>query len=251
MKRLVLLVTVFAISLNFASSVIAQEDKPASKESSEAIEILKKVDAAAKAVKIAKYKATYKGTGGRPVDTVEGTVVIKGWTGGSPEKFFADVTIKKPNASEPLHITIGGDGEEYYVTDHAAKKSYVDIDPMVLGSTGRPAQNLFTLEFVHPTPFSDEINAPKQELRGSKTIGGVDCYEIFVEYADGRTQAVWHFGKKDFLPRARLDIRKNPQGEEVRRQRIITDLVVDSAVSEDVFKFKLPKGFEKVDDFAP
>lgn len=250
MKRLVLLATVFAISLNFASSIIAQEDKPASKESSEAIEILKKVDAAAKAVKIAKYKATYKGTGGRPVATVEGSVVIKGWAGRSPEKFFADVTVKKPDAAEAIHITVGGDGEEYYVTDHAAKKSYVDIDPMVLGSTGRPAQNLFTLEFVHPTPFSDEINATKQELRGSKTIGGVDCYEIFVEYTNGR-QAVWHFGKKDFLPRARLDIFKNPQGEEFRRQRIMTDLVVDSAVSEDVFKFKLPKGFEKVDDFAP
>ena len=37
------------------------------------------------------------------------------------------------------------------------------------------------------------INGKKQELRGSKTIGGEDCYEIYVLYATGTQEAIWHF----------------------------------------------------------
>ena len=107
------------------------------------------------------------------------------------------------------------------------------------------------LEFVHPTPFSDEINADKKELTGSKKIGGEDCYEVHVVYAGGRAEAIWHFSKTDFLPRARHDIFTTPAGEKGGQQRILTDLVVDPKFDKDAFKLTLPKGYTKTDDFAP
>lgn len=218
------------------------------------MEILKKVDAAAKAVKAAKFKATTKGTlaGQSRMPQVEGTVVMAGeWRGQLAEKFRVEARVKRPNSAEEKRITIGSDGDEFYVIDHANKKAYVDIDPAVIGATGRPATSLFVPEFLHLAPFNDELNGKKQELRGSKVIGGEDCYEVFVAYANDRQEALWHFGKKDFLPRARLDTYSTPNGERAGMQRIITDLVIDPKIDESIFKFKLPAGYEKIDDFAP
>lgn len=247
MKRLIV-VTLALMILPFPAALFGADDKP--KELTDPLEILKRVDAAAKKVKVAKYHVTFKQLDDPSAPAIEGRVILSGWSGGMAEKFFAEVTVKHSGGKKTTKVTIGGDGEEFFVIDHANKKAYVDMDPQVLGSTGRPARALFMAEFVHSTPFSDEINGMKQELRGSKTIGGVDCYEIFVQYSAGQ-EAVWHFGKKDFLPRARLDIRTNPQGQKRRTQRILTNLVVDSAVNESVFKLTLPDGFEKIDDFAP
>ena len=65
------------------------------------------------------------------------------------------------------------------------------------------------------------------ELKGSKTIGGEDCYEIHVTYANDQ-QAIWHFSKKDFLPRARQDIFRNPgMNGPASQLKVLTDLVVD------------------------
>ena len=216
------------------------------------VEILKKVDAAAKAVKVAKYKATVKGTGAfeSRAATSEGTVVLSGWGGGGPKKFWVHAKTKRPGSSETTELTAGTDSEDYYLINHATKKAYVDIDPAVIGSSGRPLQALLTLEFVHPTPFSDEIDAKKQELKGSKTIGGEDCYEIHVTYANDQ-KAIWHFSKKDFLPRARLDLRSSPSGESGGQQKIMTDLEIEPKFENDPFKFKLPEGYTRTDDFAP
>lgn len=248
MKRLLpVFVGVFAL----IGVTFAQEGKKAD-ELTDPVEILKKVDAAAKDVKVASYKCTFERLGGAgQVPKVEGTVLINGWTGGGPQKFLVDAKVKQPNSEEETRITVGGDGNEYFVTDHKNKKSYVDIDQAVMGRTGRPAQLILVPEFVHPTPFADEINGQKHELRGSKTIEGEDCYEVYVLYASGQQEAVWHFSKKDFLPRARLDIFKAPDGSEIKQQKTVSQLDVTPRMAEDAFKFKLPEGYERVDDFAP
>jgi len=234
-----------------ASMGVYAQEKPAA-ELTDPVEILKKVDAAAKAVKSVKYKATFKGleaTAAR-LPEVEGTVVISGWAGGGPEKFLYEAKVKRPGSSEVTQITAGGDGEEFFVIDHANKTAYVDIDPAVLGRTGQMAAVLLTVEFLHPTPFNDEINGQKQELKGSKTIGGEDCYEVYVVYATGQ-EALWHFSKKDFLPRARRDSFAQQDGQRGAQQRILTDVVVDPKFEKDPFKFELPEGYTKTDDFAP
>lgn len=232
-----------------ASVVLAQDAKPT--ESNEAVEILKKVDAAAKKVKSAAYKIVYKGVGDAAAQmaSTEGTAVISGWANGAPKKFRVDVKIKRSGSSEETRVVAGGDGDNYWVIDYANKIAYEDIDPAVLGRLGGSARNAALVqEFVHGSPFSDEINGDKQELLGSAVIGGEDCYKIRVVYASGTQQAIWHFSKKDFLPRQRLDGRVGTEGG---RQRTITNLVIDSKLDDEMFRLKLPEGFTKSDDFAP
>lgn len=238
----------FAISV---AGVRADDQKPG--ELTDPVEILKKVDAAAKAVKAVTYKATYerKGASASQSISLEGSVAMTGWTGNGPEKMRVDANVKQGESSDVRRIEVGGDGETFFVVDYASKKAYEDIDPAVVGRTGGIAQQLVMLEYLHNAPFSDEINGKKQELRGSKTIGGEDCYEIFVQYANVDQGAVWHFSKKDFLPRARRNMFKGPDGAERGDYREITNLVVDPKLDGAFFKLTLPEGFEKVDDFAP
>ena len=203
MKRT--LCAALGLSLITPALFAADDDK---KGLTDPVEILRKVDAAAKAVNSVKYNATFK-TKNVPAPRaaeVEGTVMLTGWEGGGAAKFRYEAKVKKPGSSEVATISLGGDGETFFVIDHAAKMAYVDIDPAVSGTTGRPARNLATLEFVHPMPFSDELNGTKQELTGSKTIGGEDCYVVHVVYANTVQEAIWYFSKKDFLPRGREDI---------------------------------------------
>lgn len=223
-------------------------------ELTDALEILKKVDAAAKAVKAVRYDATFKPLGPSMAQgpQVEGSVVMSGWMGGSLEKFLFEVTIKNAGSSDEQKVTAGGDGEEFFVIDHKTKAAYVDIDPAVLGTIGRRARQLQTVEFLHPAPFSDEIDAQKLELTGSKKIGGEDCYEVHVVYASGRQEAIWHFSKKDFLPRGRMDINKDESGTIVRQsQRFLTNLEVNPKLDDSLFQVKVPEGYTKTDDFAP
>ncbi len=241
------------LSLCLATAVAGQQPAWRNSDLSDPIEILKKVDAATKAVKSVKYKITFRGTGAAEsrAPNVEGTVFMSGWSDGTPKNFRFEAKIRRPESSEVVQITVGSDGEDFYFVDHKAKKAYVDIDPEVMGTTGRPAMMLRVAEFLHPSPFSDEINAEAQELKGSKTIGGEDCYEVLVSYGGRGREAIWHFSKKDFLPRARLDLFPTPSGEKGGQQRTITDLVVDPQVDKDSFRFRLPKGYTRTDDFAP
>ena len=235
-----------------ASTVAYGQDKP-SGDTNKALEILKKVDAAAKAVKAVKYKATYKGTGAAESrsPSVEGTAVFTGSSGNAPEKYRFDVKIKLPNSSDVREVTVISDGEEFALIDHTDKKAYVDIDPAVVGRAGRSARAILVAEFVHATPFSDELKGDKQEITGSKKIGGVDCYEIDVTYTGGSGRSVWHFSKKDFLPRGRNVMFNTPDGKPGGRQYFITDLDIDPKLDKDTFKIKVPDGYETVDDFAP
>ena len=217
------------------------------------MEILRRVDEAAKAVKAVKYTGSFHGEGAAAsrVSQIEGTVILAGWDHGGPAKFWTDVSGKRRGTGEAFEVTIGGDGEIFYVTDHPNKITYEDIDSSVLGTTGGAARGLWMMEFLHPAPFSDELNGDLQELVGTKTIAGEECYEIHVEYAGGRGEAYWCFSKNDFLPRQRTDIFQSRDGAAASRVRTITSLTVDPKIDEATFRLKLPYGYTKSDDFAP
>ncbi|UCC31045.1 MAG: hypothetical protein JSU86_01970 [Phycisphaerales bacterium] len=217
------------------------------------LEILKKADAAAKAVESVKYKVSYKGRGaaGAQAPTIEGTVLMDGWFESAPDKFLCEANVKQPGSSEVRIITAGSDTRTFYVIDHQAKVAYVDVFPRVMGSIGRPALSLRMVEFVHPSPFSHEINSRKQELRGTKKIGGEDCYEVYVVYTNRLLQAIWYFSKKNFLPRSVIRRQSGPSGERLEEQWTLTDVVVDPDVGKDPFKLRLPAGYTQSHDPAP
>ena len=102
----------------------------------------------------------------------------------APKRYRCDVTTKDPYTGKTRHITIGCDGASFHLIDHDAKKVYAGSTQDVLGTTSRPVVALWMREFVHPEPFSDEINGDAQMLTGSKRIGYEDCYEIHITYKD-------------------------------------------------------------------
>lgn len=222
------------------------EDK--STASDETTKILEKVDAAAKAVNGVKYDVVVKGSEGGQGFELKGTYTLVGAEGTLPKKFLADIEVTAPGSAGTRKFTGGSDGDTYYVIDHADKKAYVDIDPAVLGSRfGRMYRAGLMIEFVHATPFTHEINAKTKTMKGTKTVGGVECYEIDIEYAAANApKATWCFSKKDFLPRKRVDTSTRGTTE-----KTITNLVVDPKTDDETFKLKLPEGYTQVDDFAP
>ena len=231
------------------------EKKPADDgKSPEAVAILEQADAATKAVKSVRYKVTAKpeGEAAKSAPSAEGTVVHVGWADGLPKQFLCQIESKKAGSAETRTITCGGDGETFFLIDHKAKKAYEDMDPAVLGSDARMVRGFGMLEFVHPSPFSDELNAEKIELLGTEEIDGQECDKIRVDYAGGREVSIWFFSKKDHLPRRRIRHIKNRQGQEVGTFTVnVTNLETDPTLEAVTFKFKLPDGFELVDDFAP
>jgi hypothetical protein len=241
----------------YADDKKADEKKTEEKKTGELtdpLEILKKVDASAKAVKTVKYDVSVGATGGiaARVAEVEASFLVSGYVAGAPEKFMAHAKVKLPGSAEAVEISAGTDNDMFFIVDHRNKKAYEDIDPAVMGQAGNVFRQAQMIEFVHDTPFNDEINGRSRELKGSQTIGGVDCYEVHVVYAAEQSpEAMWCFSKKDFLPRRRIDVYTMPDGQKATVTRTITNLVVDPKLDEDAFKLKLPEGFTKTDDFAP
>ncbi len=231
----------------------AATEEVAAEEVSEAILLLKKVDAATKALSGARFKAAVK-PGGFATDfasAAEGKGLMSGWADGMPERFYGYVKTTKPGSGEPIEVTGGGNGESYFLIDHRTKKGYQDMDPDVMGSGGQALANLNMLELVHPAPFDDEINADSVELQGKETVGGVQCYKIHVVYRGRQGESTWFFSTEDYLPRRRVRRFTDPTRGEGWLDITLTDLEVDPEVGPETFRMKLPKGFEMVDDFAP
>lgn len=218
----------------------------------EALEILRKADAATKALKFVKYTATFKGTGAAAsrAPQVEGSAVLAGESRSGLDKFFFQVKATRPGSSDVREFTAGSDGDVSFLIDPRAKKAYEDIDPAVLGSDGRLAQSLAMREFTHPTPFSDEINGESAILKGTTKIGDEECYEIHIKYAAAQ-RAKWFFSKRDYLPRAVERIFPSQDGAARGTLLTLTNLVTNPKFDKDPFKLVLPEGFEKTDDFAP
>jgi len=243
----------WVLGLCVVSTAAAQNAGAPSGDLTDPVEILKKADAACKAAKFVQYTASFKGLNAEEARApkVSGTVVLSGWANGRPEKWRYDLKIERPGSSDVSEATAGSDGKTFFVIDPKTKKAYEDIDPAVLGSTGRAVRGVTMAEFVHNEPFSDEINGEKQELKGVTKVGDEDCYEVLVKYKAQAQEATWFFSKKDFLPRRVDRVFTNQAGEKGGSQLIVTKLTVGPKFDNDPFKLVVPEGFTKTDDFAP
>ena len=240
------------LALSFWPVATLADDKK-SDELTDPLEILRKVDAAAKAVHAVKYEAKLEPTESAAAQGgfLKATVIAIGYAHGEPEKYYVDVTYQAPSEETPRHITAGTDGEDYYLIDHQAKKAHVDIDPAVMGPHRLAIARAWMVEFLHDTPFSDEINGRSQELLPSEMIAGEDCYAVRVVYqAEGASVTTWYVSKKDFLPRARRDVWTREDGSTIGQLRTITKLEADPKIDEDTFKLKVPEGYTETDEFA-
>ncbi len=219
----------------------------------DAIEILKKADEASKAVDFVQYQATAVGTGAAEsrVGKASGTVTLKGRKNNAPVQYRYDIKVQAPGSSDEKDITVGSDGKTYFLIDTKEKKVYEDIDPAVVGTSGRGVRGLVMAEYGHATPFTDEIKGTKQELKGSTKVGDEDCYEIHVTYTEGGQEATWCFSKKDFLPRRVERFFQMPTGEKGSSILSVTKITLNPKLDKDPFALVIPEGFTKIDDFAP
>jgi hypothetical protein len=248
-----LLGLVLALPAAAADAPAAPPTPPPPVRSPEALEILKKVDTATKAVNSVSYHAvaTPRGIAERFGQPAEGDAVLVGWTGTMPQKFWAHLKTKRPKSGEPVEITGGGDGSTYYVIDQTTKKAYEDMDPGVLGSSGRLLLGFGMVEFVHDTPFDDELNAESVTLLPSETVSGEECNKINVVYGGRQGESVWYFAKSDNLPRKRVRKISIPNQGDGEFEVTISNLKVNFEPEAALFKLKLPEGYQQVDDFAP
>ena len=213
------------------------------------VEILKRLDAAARAVKVAQYEVHVETTGaakGMEPD-IRGTFLIGGdWGPAGPTLMRATLKAERKNYAL-LDATIGCNEDGCYLTDHRKKTVTTGDDPGVFGRSQRYIFNALMGEYIHPSPFTDEINAQKQELLGSKNIDGEDCYIVRVVYDTPGTEenkATWYISKKDFLPRARHDHLAMSQKREGARVKTVTKLVVNEELDDDAFALQVPDGYE-------
>jgi hypothetical protein len=252
MKRLVCVLGWVAIG-----SVVQAQDHPSkSTKLTDPVEILKKADEASKPVKSFRYTASAEGlhADAERFPKVTGKVIAVPAPEGKQPLARTDAKVTRPGSSDVEEITVGCDGENYYVIDAKNKKAYVDLDPGVVGGFRRIVGGLRMQEYGHEKPFSDEINGKVKELKGIEKVGEEECYHVYVEYGEqaGGLVTDWWFSTKDFLPRRSDRVRTNAQtGAKGGGKLVITNLEINPKVDPNDFKIKIPEGFTKVDDFAP
>jgi hypothetical protein len=246
---------IVAIALLVVASASLAGEEAATEESPDPVEILKKVDAAIKAVGSVAYsaKSTPSGIAENFVSAAEGKAVLVGWNDewDMPEKFYVHLTTIPAGSDETVELTGGGDGDMFFIVDHANKKAYEDMDPNVLGSSGNTLQAFGMREFVHSRPFEDEIGAETVEYQGVETVNGEECHKVYVDYGQNRGRSTWLFAKSDHLPRRRIQHFSIPGQGDGTFAIEVTRLEVNPEVDPSVFRLRLPEGFEQVDDFAP
>jgi outer membrane protein assembly factor BamB len=231
-----------------------ESQPPATKEDGEltAVEILRRLDAASKAVESVSYDSDLKGSeAAESLGWAKISITATGYQDFLPGKFRMQGTALPQGAEEPIQFTAGSDGNSYYLLDPGTKTVHADLETGVFGPFAGAVFRSMVIEFHHPVPFDAEINGHSQELRGSQEIVGEDCYVVHVVYtAEPLREATWYISKKDFLPRARKDY--FPMGEAGRGilLKTLSNVVVDPKVEPGFYDLKLPEGYKKSDQPA-
>jgi len=232
------------------------------------VELLKKADAATRAVRAVEYEGEVFGVGAFKdrVHRIKGTLKVKpgkrslldtlaGRSSGRQVMRF-DGTITPPGADEPITLKIATDGKRVQCINET-EKTFVQGESAQLGKLLDAVNTFYMREYLFPTPFSDEIEAKIVRYEGAKRVGKVKCDVIFVVYQND-SQSRWYFGQEDHLPRrvdrivrtvslwggrkARDDTSK-PR-EEAAYVIKITSLNTTPTFTGDDFILRRPKGFE-------
>ncbi|HEX4954754.1 MAG TPA: hypothetical protein VF017_15280 [Thermoanaerobaculia bacterium] len=238
-----------------AAPALAQGEAAASTgDREQALDVLRRAASALSALSSVRYRARIvpRGIGERFWPAAEGVAVLSGWDAAlhRPARFFFDLETRRAGAAQASRISGGGNGETYFVVDHAAKKSYHDMDPLVLGSHGQTLARFEMDEFVMEHPLADELAAREVSYLGIRVRNGREHHEIHVQYSAGRGEATWLFATDDLLPRWRIQKFSIPQGEGSLEIDIV-ELEIDPDLPASVFDLQLPAGYQAVDDFAP
>lgn len=224
-----------ALSLAVASAAWAEEP--------DVRDVLRKVDSATKAVKAVSYEAELLRVAKDGASTSRGraAVVLEKI---NPDELDFKVHVRslpgEGTGKAADSLIFAADGKSAMKIDHGAKTFTKADHDESRGLAGSLAAFVMT-EYVHATPFSDEINARSARFEPEQKVGGVDCYVIYVEYGrDGAGDARWYFAKSDLLPR-RVD-RIGPNGSSTM---VLSNVNPKPQIDRETFALKAPEGYQE------
>jgi hypothetical protein len=222
-----------------------QEKDKQAKSMLTSFEILRRADEKLEAINTVRYRVRSQRTDvpESSASITEGTVTMTGWNGSEPEKFRFDAFSRPEPAADPIQVTVGSNGKEFWYINHRDKKARVGSDFASLGPYRLIVRYFPVYEFVLPEPFGDELRAAKITLAGQAEVNGEPCNVISVVYQSRTQEAAWFISSKDYMPR-RVDRRlEDPQGDTIDRSSIISDLEVNPTFKDDPYAFSLPEGY--------
>lgn len=237
-KASALLATVASISITAA--VQAQPD---------ARELLKAADQATKEVEAVSYQVQIHGIGSyttRVPNYKAHLLVVKDLDNQDfPALLAAKGEMWAPASTDRKSFQIAFDGENAYSLNETDKT----LTKAPAGDGGLdligPARTTFILEYAHPTPFQDEIDAESATLEGQALVGETLCNVIFVSYGAefGGAKARWYFGSEDNLPR-QVERIGEIEGQFGATVFTLTDLKLNPEYTPADFTIAAPSGYE-------
>lgn len=166
----------------------------------EALEICKQADAATKALRSVAFdvEVADEPAAGEKRARGKGRVMLEVM---DKDEMKARYHITMMGTDGKPTSVVGFDGKVGWRVEDSKKKILTSEDEDDAAAMATREMGLIMVEYIHPTPFQDEINADTRTLEGEKTIGDVACNVVLVKYANDQGSARWYFGKQDNLPR--------------------------------------------------
>jgi len=213
-------------------------------------QIVAKVDRITLAVKNVTYKAEIWVEGDPAVKQARIAALVKAKesAGGKLPLLWIDGVITMPDSGEKRAFQVFLNEKQAADVNMEKKRYIIGQLPEAIDLVMEPMRTCVMQEFLHPTPFSDELNAQSRVYEGVQDVAGVKCHVIYVVYREG-AESRWYFGVDDYLPHRVDRISKNSKGA-ISRVLELRDIDVTTRLEADVFKIQIPAGFEQ-EEYQP
>lgn len=209
------------------------------------VKIVTAVDAATKAVKSVSYKARVWTEGEVGVTQPEFDVQVKTKEaqGGALPWVRIEGSLRMPDSLNSRTFMVILNEKQAAVIDNKDKTYRLGDLPEGLRLVGDIMQTCVMREFVHPTPFADELNASNLKYLGKRAVAGVECHMIHVSYR-GDSESRWYFGVQDNLPRRVDRIGRTARGVAARVLEL-SELDVSRDLDASAFAIEIPSGYQE------
>jgi peroxiredoxin len=244
---LALRVSILALAVWLTAAVPPAAPQTASAPAMDVRALLREVDGVTRAVQTVSYTSETFGLG--PVAGTTRRVRARVLVRKLPDEIFPQI---RAEIEGPLGRRARPGATSLLVCD-GKRVAHVFHDDKLYESGALPeagtllegfVERLFMREFVHPTPFGDEIEADIVEYEGVHPAGGVDCHVVRVVYETGGGVGRWYFGVEDKLPR-RVDRLFSGAGVASGRALELFDLRVGVTCRDEDFVAPTPEGYRQ------
>jgi len=189
------------------------------------------------------YEATLRATGALAPSfgTLWGTMMMEGFSNGSPKKFRMMIKGRVPGPMEMDTAMVGSDGKVFFLIDVKNKTVTDSYDPAVMGDMGKILPHFAVHHFVDPDRFKKELAAEKLEYLGVEYVGDKPAYKIRVANADESDRADWYFAQEGMKPLRYDRVWKQDDGVHAGVQIHFGPMALNPATQQDPFVSFMPK----------